>query len=544
MDRVNQGIALLKATSGWQTIAQQASLDEATVREIASQAVRLSETALRPLGAKADLVGCQLQGERVCTPPGYGKLWSHMARDGWLGLDLPEAIGGQGLPHGLHALVSPFFEGEAMAFMMAQTSTRAAAHLLHGLGATDAARELAQGSAVATICVSEPDAGSDVGRLRTRAKPVMQGWRISGTKCWISFGGQDMAARTLHLLLARTAPPETGSRGLSLFLVPDRHPGGGGNGVTISRLEEKLGLHGSPTCVLQFDDAEGQLLGKPGNGLPLMFGMIALMRLQCALQGIGLSQRAAGIARAYATERRQGGRPDKPPLPIARHADVRRMLDEADAETAILQALVLEVATSLDLARTGDAGARMRAELLLPLAKTYGGETAFRTADTAIQVLGGAGYTREWPAERLLREARVITLFEGTTGMQAQDFLLRRLFRDHGVTLQALVDTTTQEFDRLATPEAAQARALIKRFADDVACLRHVADQAATEAVAGAMLRAGWAAVSGWMAARLCNLDTRLADLGRTRLALLPAEYDLAMAQMQHAAKRYGGHSD
>lgn len=530
MDRITQGIALLQATTGWHGVAAPSGLDEPTLREIAGQAVRLAETTLRPLGTRADAVGCKLRGGQVQTPPGYGALWARMAADGWLAMDLPSGIGGQGLPHGLHALVSPFFEAEAMAFMMAQTSTRAAAHLLHGLGALQPAKALASGQEAATICISEPDAGSDVGRVRSRAVQDGKIWRISGNKCWISFGGHDMTARNQHLLLARTAPPDAGTRGLSLFLVPDRHPDGRSNGVQVTRIEEKLGLHGSPTCAMDFDNAEGQLLGAQDNGLRHMFGMISLMRLQCALQGVGLALRAVDVAQGYALERRQGGRPDNPSLPIARHADVRRILEGMEAETAVLQALALEVATSLDLARSGDAAAGQRAGLLLPLVKTFGGEVAFRVASGAIQVLGGAGYTREWPVERLLREARVITLFEGTTGMQAQDFLLRGLLRDGGAGLDALLAMARHELDSLATPEAALACDLLDRFARYIAPLHKSLHEAPcrAEAVADAVLRAGWAVVSGWMAARLVSLGDPLSRYGRARLTLLPAEFELA----------------
>ncbi|MFD1913742.1 acyl-CoA dehydrogenase family protein [Halodurantibacterium flavum] len=498
MDDLEQTRALMAVTPGWQVQAEAAGLDDATVTAILSEAAKFAEGVLAPLNPVADRTGCRLQDGRVATPPGYAGAWLRLGQDGWLSMDLAEGAGGQGLPLTLHAAAAPFFEGAAMAFMMLAGSTRAAAHLLTQTGGAVAAEwvpRLASGDWTATICISEPDAGSDVGRIRTRAEEVEGGWRITGSKIWISFGDHDMADRIGHLLLARTGPASAGTRGLSLFLVPDRTDSGARNGITVTRIEEKMGLHGSPTCALSFAGSEGILLGEAGRGLPQLFRMIELMRLQTACQGLGIAQRALAIARSYASERLQGGPPDAPPVPLGSHPDVRRQLLAIAAPTAVLRALVLELSTLMD----GDEGL---AGYLLPLAKNFGAETGFQAASGAMQVLGGAGYTREWPVEQLLRDARVIAIYEGTTGMQAQDFLIRRLIRDGGQTLGRFLDRARAGV-AACRDEAARdtATAVLDRF--DALSRDLLAGAASPELAADGYLRAGWLAVTAWLACRL-----------------------------------------
>ena len=523
--------ALLEGTPGWADQAARAGLDRDDVARILTEAERFADGVLAPLGARADAEGCRLVQGRVRTPEGYAETYARLGADGWLAPDLPPELGGQGLPLALHAAASLHFEGAAMPFLMAATASRAGAHLLAGAAPDLAAAwapKLAAGAWTATICISEPDAGSDVGRIRTRATPDGERWRIDGTKCWISFGDHDMAPRIGHLLLARTGAPEEGTRALSLFLVPDRGEDGAANGITVERIEEKLGLHGAPTCVLRFEAAHGTLIGAPGRGLPELFRMIELMRLQVGCQGAGIALRAAALARRYAEERRQGGDPREPPVPIASHPDVRRQLIELDAQAALLSALVLEAAVALDEARRGDTASAARAGFLLPLAKTFGGELGFSAASGAIQVLGGAGYTSEWPAERYLRDARILTIYEGTTGMQAQDFLLRRLVRDEGAGLDAFLARARTE---LAGTGEAGVAALLDRFD---ALSRSLAGRGAAELAhaADGYLRAGWCAVSAVLAARLCRLGGAPEAAGRHWLATSGARMGLAEAMI------------
>ncbi len=537
IDRI---IDIFEVTPGCTATAEAAGLDREGVAQILQEAERLAEDVLVPLGTRADRLGCRLENGRVVTPDGYATTYRQLGQDGWIAPDLPAYIGGLGLPLPIHAAASLYFEGAATSFMMAAGASRAGAHLLANaapdLAATWAPR-LALGDWSATICISEPDAGSDVGRIRTHAVHSANGWRINGTKCWISFGDHDMTDRIGHLLLARTGSPEEGTRGLSLFLVPDRTDSGALNGVTVERIEEKLGLHGSPTCVLRFEGAQGHLIGEPGRGLPQLFHMIELMRLQVACQGAGIALRSAQLARSYAGERRQGGPPGAPPVAISNHPDVGRQLGRLDAQAAILTALVMETAVALQQARDGDTGAAAYAAFLLPLAKTFAGEIAFEAANGAIQVMGGAGYTREWPAERYLRDARILTIYEGTTGMQAQDFLFRRLIRDNGAGIEAFMTKARLQLEQHGNSSESRAVAeTLDRFAvlsEDVATWTSKEQQTAADGY----LRAGWSAVSGFLGWRLHARGGALSQAGLHWLDTATARIGLAKLNIESAKR-------
>jgi alkylation response protein AidB-like acyl-CoA dehydrogenase len=292
---------------------------------------------------------------------------------------------------------------------------------------------IAGGIGGATICISEPQAGSDVGRIRSRAEPCGEGrWVLSGEKCWISYGDHDLTERIGHFALARALGAPAGTRGLSLFLVPDTLPDGARNGVSIARLEEKLGLHGSPTCGLIFDRAMATLIGQEGRGLPTLFAMIVAMRLGVASQGAAVAQAASATAERYAGERGQGGDPAEPAVPITQHAEVRRLLLQMRARAEAARLIALQAAAWVDAEDAGDVDAAKRAALLLPVAKTFCAEAAFANADAAIQVLGGAGYVRDWPVERMLRDCRVFSIYEGTSAIQGMDLLLRRVLGKDG----------------------------------------------------------------------------------------------------------------
>ncbi|MEQ5872885.1 acyl-CoA dehydrogenase family protein [Sagittula sp. NFXS13] len=505
-------LSILNATPGWAEQAAASDLDDTATLHVLSEAAKFARTQLEPLAARADVEGCRIEEGRVKTPAGYAETFRRMGEDGWIAPDLAPDLGGMGLPLALHVTASSQMEGAALPFMMALGSTRAAAHCLAATApelATQWSPKLADGTWAATICISEPDAGSDVGRIRTRATADGDAYRISGTKCWISFGDHDMAERIGHLCLARTGTVEDGTRGLSLFLIE----GGPENGTHVERIEEKLGLHGSPTCVVRFDAAKGTLIGTEGRGLPALFNMIELMRLQVGTQGAGIAATTATLARSYAEDRKQGGHPAQPPVAIIHHPDVQRQLMMMDARTHILAALLVETAVTLQQAQAGDPQARTLAPFLLPMAKTFGGELGQANADAAIQVLGGAGYTREWPAERHFRDARIMTIYEGTTGMQAQDILFRRLLKSPD-TMNAIVFRygTSPLFDRIQT--------LIERLA--------TAAHSQQALAADAMLRACWCATADLLAQRIADHSGAAQALTLWR-ALAPS--DMAQAE-------------
>jgi alkylation response protein AidB-like acyl-CoA dehydrogenase len=423
--------------------------DSETTLAILHEAERFAESELKTFAPEGDRIGCTLRGGAVHTAPGHKATWSKFSEAGWPGVTIDEQHGGQGLPMALAASVQIIMDAVDPAFGMLAINNRCAARLIEAHGEPKLKAEwlpgFSDGSIGASICISESQAGSDVGRIRTRARPSADGtMRIDGEKCWISYGDHDLVKKIAHFVLARSLDLP-GTRGLSLFLVPNRLENDDSNendrnGVTVLRLEEKLGLHASPTCTLRFDNAIGIPIGPAGRGLPTLFAMIVAMRLGVATQGAAVASAAADIAQLYAEERLQGGPISQPPIPIAEHADVRRTLLELHVRAEAACMLALQAAAWLDEGDRGDQAAAARAALLLPVAKTYGAEAAFSNADAAIQVLGGAGYVRDFPLERLLRDSRVFSIYEGTSGIQALDLLKRRVLDDGGLVLRDVLE--------------------------------------------------------------------------------------------------------
>jgi hypothetical protein len=315
----------------------------------------------------------------------------------------------------------------------------------------------------------------------------------------------------------------------------------------VRRIEEKMGLHGSPTCALGFEGAQAFLVGQPGRGLAQLFVMITNMRLSVGVQGLGLASLAADIGAAYAEERRQGGSPKSPAVPIVQHRDIQRLLLGMEARVEMLRGLILTAAIQADLAThesDPDAAARARGltQWLLPIVKTTGGEFAFDNANDAIQVLGGAGYTREWPVEQILRDARVFTVYEGTTGMQAIDLLHRRLWKDEGAGLKLFLQDARQCAARCAAPDhvsALQCFDLLEDAAKQLGALASSPRNA--EASATAFLHLASTCALSWIAVQLADLDgsplhARLGILGRYWLKSAKAHADLAHSQVREGA--------
>ncbi len=488
-------------------------LDEATVASILTEAAKMAEDVVAPVDIAADRQGALFEGGRVRVPAAYHAAFDALAANGWMGLEHAEDFGGMGMPLTLFAASNPLFERAAPAFMMAVGGTRSAALLLAewaepGLR-DDWVPALIAGERCATICISEPGAGSDVGRIRTRATRQGEGWTVSGQKIWISFGDHDLRARIGHCLLARTndAP---GTRGLSLFLV-ERGPG-----VTCERIEEKMGLHGSPTCALQFDNAPARLIGEEGRGLPQLFTMIRHMRLTVACQGLGTALKCYDVAATHARDRRQGGNPKDAPVPILEHADVRRQLIEMKSRIDLFRLAFLETATAADLSAQDQDLARFTA-WMLPLVKNFGAELAFDTAGKAILVLGGAGFTRDYPLEQALRDSRIFAIYEGTTGMQGQDFFLRQTLGDGGKALEIFLTRARAE----CRGHPAQA-AILETFAAFMARALAEPDRERQNWMADSVLRAGWVAVQAW-------LSTRIAETAEARHFIASAAAQLAL---------------
>lgn len=437
---------LLDRVCHWHTVfdlQRYAHADVDTVRAALHAGRAFAEDVLAPTSVEGDRVGAQLVDGRVHLPDGLKRAYRQFCVDGWPGFDLPREFGGQDLPLLAQVALAEQLNRANVAFGMLPIMLRAGAHLLLEHGSlelvTSVLPHLTTGEWGATICISEPQAGSDVGRIATRAIARVDGrFAITGTKCWISYGDHDLTRQAVHFVLARESGAPAGTRGLSLFLVPRlRLEDDTLNGWSVPRIEQKLGLHGSPTCVLEFDNAVGYRIGLPQQGLRAMFTMVNLMRLEVAVQGVAVASVAADKAAQYATQRLQGGPRDAPPVAIASHADIQRLLLSMQARVRPLRALVYHLAHLLDLAR-GDVSAAARADALataewwLPVCKSCAAETAFDVASDALQVTGGFGYTRDGGIEQHLRDARVMAVYEGTSGIQAIDLVARRVRRDRG----------------------------------------------------------------------------------------------------------------
>lgn len=546
-------VAQLRAAPGldrlYALLGDDALADTAEV--ILDGAAKFAQAVLAPLNPAMDRHGCRIEGGRVLTAPGHVEAWRAFCDSGWQTLDKPDDYGGQGLPLVVWAASQELFDRACVAFGMLPSSQGAAAKLLEAHADAKIKDEwlpqLASGAWAATIVISEADAGSDVGRIRTLASPLPGGeWSITGEKIWITFADHDLAPRIGHCVLARTPGAAPGGAGLSLFLAPSVLPDGTRNTIQVRRLEEKLGLHGSPTCAVGFESARARLIGHEGRGLSQLFAMITQMRLSVGVQGLGIAAGAAETARAYAAERRQGGRPEQAPVSLDSHADIQRLLLRGFSRVETLRGLVYATAVQADLAvLETDPEAKTRAAALtgwfLPLIKTLGGEAGFDVAHEAIQVLGGAGYVRDWPVEQALRDARVFTIYEGASGIQALDLLHRRLWRDEGRGLKAFLDMARAELDSAAEGRdgvsLAWALDLLEDAGEQLEAWKTEPRQG--EAGATAFLQLAGLAATGWIALRLARLpDARLAAAGRFWLL------DLAQrAGLEHARATQGAAS-
>lgn len=396
--------------------------DSEMAREILGHFAEFAEGEIAPLDAQGDRQGCRIEGGRVRMPDGFKQAYAAYVAQGWHGVSLPEAQGGMGLSPLLNSALSEVFSGACHALQMVTGLVPGAARVLARFGTPDQiARHmpaLASGAALATMCLTEPDAGSDLSAIRTRATRTVDGWRIDGEKIFISGGDQDLCDHILHLVLARTGPVAAGTRGLSLFLCHDQ------DGISVTRIEEKMGLHGSPTCQLAFDAAPAELIGAEGEGLTAMFTLMNHARLDVALQGVAHAARAADIAQRYASERKQGKRADGTPAVLKDHADVARMLGEQQHLTQIARAMCHITLVELE------AGTRPALiEFLTPLCKIYGTEAGIKSADLGIQILGGYGYLKEYRIEQTYRDARITAIYEGANGIHALTLATRLLRR-------------------------------------------------------------------------------------------------------------------
>lgn len=454
----------LDAGAAWKAMPAHAGLDIETAQQILEEAGRFASEVLAPINSAGDLEGCRLQDGNVATPAGYKEAYRAYVEAGWPSLGCREEDGGQGLPHSLHAALYEMLNTACHAWAMYPGLASGAYECLrvHGSASLKAAYlpKLVSGEWLATMCLTESHAGSDVGLLRTRAEADgEQRYRITGNKIFISGGEHDLTPNIVHLVLARLPDAPPGTKGISLFLVPkmiaDEH-GLRPNAVRCDGIEKKMGIKGSATCVLNFDHAVGWLIGEPHRGLAAMFVMMNAARLHVGLQGLAHAEAASQIALAYAAERVQMRAPLRSGHgvadPIIEHPAIRRILWQLRAFTEGQRCIALWAAHLLDLAEHHpDAERRGKAlqlaSLLTPVVKAFMTENGFALTNAGLQVLGGHGYVHENAIEQSVRDARIAPIYEGTNEIQAIDLLVRKVVADRGATLQQLLSILGAEAD-------------------------------------------------------------------------------------------------
>ena len=422
-----------------------------TVNAVLAEAARLCETVLVPLQRAGDRHPARLEDGVVRTPPGFAEGYRAIADGGWIAMAADPDHGGMGLPMAVASTVNEMMGSACLSLQLNPLMTQGQIEALEH-HASDALKavylpKLVSGAWCGTMNLTEPQAGSDVGALATRAEPDGDGaYRITGQKVYISWGDNDFTANVCHLVLARLPDAAPGTRGISLFMVPKFVPDADGepgtrNALTVIGLEHKLGLHGSPTAVMAYEGARGWLVGAPHGGMAAMFTMMNNARLGVGIQGLSVAEAAMQAAVTHAMERRQGRAGGSGT--IANHADVRRMLVEMRAEVFSARALALSCAVATDLARaTGDVTWAARAALLTPIVKVSGTETGIGVADMGLQVHGGVGVIEEAGAAQYLRDVRVTAIYEGTNGIQAIDLVGRKMLDGGAEALRLIAEVS------------------------------------------------------------------------------------------------------
>jgi alkylation response protein AidB-like acyl-CoA dehydrogenase len=510
---------------------------------ILEEAGRFAGKVLSPLNQVGDRHGAHwLEGD-VVTAPGWREAYAQFVAGGWNALSCPERHGGQGLPRTISALVEEMWNSANLAFALCPMLTRSAIEALELCGSdTQKAMYLpsmVSGQWTGTMNLTEPQAGSDLAAIRTRALPRPDGsYLLHGQKIFITYGDHDLTDNIVHLVLARTPDAPEGVKGLSLFVVPKFLPQTDGrldvrNDVRCASLEHKLGIHGSPTAVLVFGDhdgATGWMVGEKNRGLEYMFIMMNAARYSVGLEGIGVAERATQRALAYARNRVQGTeigirRGDR--VAIIQHPDVRRMLLQMKARTEAMRALAVVVAAAMDAAeRHPDPDQRRQSQafvnLMIPVVKGWCTENGVEVASLGVQVHGGMGFIEETGAAQHLRDARIMPIYEGTTGIQANDLVFRKFALDGGESMRMLIDSMRETEYQLAQGRDETLSALARRLREGISALSRATDFVVAEHVgdaprvaAGAVpflylagiVTGGWQMARAGLAAHRCLRD-------------------------------------
>ncbi|MFL0805790.1 MAG: acyl-CoA dehydrogenase [Oceanobacter sp.] len=419
---------------------------------VVEEAGKLGSGVLAPLNWEGDQNGATINEQGVQQSPGFKEAYQQLAEGGWLSLSAAEEFGGQGLPKVLSTAVNEIWHSANMGFALCPLLSQGAIEALTFHGSDELKNaylpKMVSGEWTGTMNLTEPDAGSDLAAIKSKAVPDGDVYRISGTKIFITWGDHQMTDNIVHLVLARLPDAPAGVKGISLFIVPKFLLDEQGeattnlNTVKALSLEHKLGIHSSPTCVMEFDNAEGYLVGEPHNGLSYMFTMMNDARQGVGLQGVSISERAYQLAVQYSKDRIQGTLRDGSRIAIIEHPDIRRMLTAMKSTTEAMRAVALVGSAALDLAHvdSDDAATNMaRAELLTPIVKGWCTEMSIEMTSLGVQVHGGMGFIEETGAAQHYRDARILPIYEGTTGIQALDFVGRKMLVNKGEVLAGLL---------------------------------------------------------------------------------------------------------
>ena len=555
---------VLRELAGLEVVTQLPGYEEASpelVDAILEEAGKFASGVLAPLNASGDREGCRLENQQVTTPKGFAEAYRQFVAGGWNALKADPEYGGQGLPILVDTPAQELFHGANMSFALCSMLTQSAVEALslRGSEAQQAAYlpRLVSGEWTGTMNLTEPQAGSDLAQVRTRAKPEGEHYRLTGQKIFITYGEHDWTENIVHLVLARTPDAPEGVKGISLFVVPkylvtETGELGDRNSVYCTALEEKLGIHGSPTAVMGYEEAVGYLVGEENRGLEYMFIMMNLARFAVGLEGLGIAERAYQQAADFARQRIQGKDLDErrgPNVAIIRHPDVRRMLMSMRAQVEAMRAVAYVVAAAMDTAtRHAEEAQRQRSQafvdLMIPVVKGWNTESAIEIASTGIQVHGGMGFIEETGAAQHLRDARITSIYEGTTGIQANDLIGRKIARDNGRAVAELIQSVREVENELAEAgseadmEAIRARLspAVDALAGTVDWLKETynADPKAAAAGSVPLLKLMGLVTGGWQMARAALAARRRLDAGEGDAAFYNAKIATARFFADH----------
>ncbi|MEY8689700.1 MAG: acyl-CoA dehydrogenase [Leptothrix sp. (in: b-proteobacteria)] len=563
----------MKEIGGLDAITAQPGFEEVTpdlVEAILDEAAKFAGEVLAPTNIAGDRQGATWKDTVVTSADGFKEAYNAFCETGWNGMPARTEFGGQGLPTLVSTAVLEMWKSANMSFSLCQMLTLGAVEAIAHHASDELKAKylpnMVAGKWTGTMNLTEPQAGSDLSAIRSRAEPEGDHYRVRGTKIFITWGEHDMAENIIHLVLARLPDAPAGVKGISLFICPkylvnDDGSLGARNDLVCSSIEHKLGIHGSPTSVMSFGDgpgAIGYLVGEPHKGLGYMFTMMNHARLNVGLEGVAISERAYQLARSYALDRVQGRPINSESRTIIGHPDVRRMLMDMKARTEAMRALAYFAAGQMDRAHAHiDADEQRQAqalvELLTPVVKGWCTETAQGVTWNGVQVHGGMGFVEETGAAQHQRDARITTIYEGTTAIQANDLIGRKIAREGGVTMKALLARMQADAERLTGYTGPELAGLGLALSRGIAALTQATewllanyDSEPREALGAAVpfLKLTGTVVGGWLSARLAEAAAAQLGSNGTGADFLQAKCISARHYMAHVMVEAGGLRD